>query len=85
MTVQPANQSFDGANIEVVDIETRERKVVHRGGSYGRYLASGHLVFVREATLYAAPFDPASDHVVKGTGSIESRLSRHAASLPPRG
>jgi serine/threonine-protein kinase len=30
---------------------------VHRGGSYARYLPSGHLVFINAGTLFAAPFD----------------------------
>jgi len=33
------------------------RKVLHRGGYHGRYLPSGHLVFIHEGTLFAAPFD----------------------------
>ncbi|HEY7700391.1 MAG TPA: hypothetical protein VIE88_18330, partial [Vicinamibacteria bacterium] len=49
--------NFDDANLEVVVLATGERKVLHRGGSYARYVASGHLVFVREGTLFAAPFD----------------------------
>ena len=65
MTVQPSGQNFDGAHIEIVDIATGERQEVHRGGTYGRYLASGHLVFVREGTLYAAPFDSSSGEVLR--------------------
>ena len=33
------------------------RKVLVRGAYYGRYLPSGHLVYVHNATLFAAPFD----------------------------
>jgi eukaryotic-like serine/threonine-protein kinase len=47
----------DEANIEVVDLATAQRKVVHRGGTYARFAASGHLLFVRESTLFAMPFD----------------------------
>ena len=36
---------------------TGERKVVYRGGSYGRYVPTGHLVFVNRGTLFAVPFD----------------------------
>jgi serine/threonine-protein kinase len=49
--------SFDNATIEVVTVASGERKVVHRGGSYARYVPTGHLVFVNAGTLYAAPFD----------------------------
>jgi serine/threonine protein kinase/Tol biopolymer transport system component len=44
------------ANIEVLSFETGERKKLERG-YFGRYLPSGHLVFVRQNTLFAAPFD----------------------------
>ena len=33
------------------------RKIVQRGGYYGRYLPSGHLVYIHDGTLFAAPFD----------------------------
>jgi serine/threonine-protein kinase len=34
-----------------------ERKVLVKGATGGRYLSSGHLVFVRQGTLFAEPFD----------------------------
>ena len=48
---------FQAASIEVVNIQSRERKVVQNGGTYGRYVPSGHLVYVHETTLFAVPFD----------------------------
>ena len=33
------------------------RKVLVKGGYYGRYLRSGHLVYFRDRTLFAVPFD----------------------------
>jgi serine/threonine-protein kinase len=48
---------FNDARIEVVDLETGERKLLHRGGSYARYVPTGHIAYVREGTLYAMPFD----------------------------
>ncbi len=50
--------SFDDATLEAVLLETGERKVLHRGGTYPRYASSGHhLLFARETTLFAKPFD----------------------------
>ena len=49
--------NFDNANIEVLALETGERKVLRRGGSYGRYVPSGHIVYVNQGTLFAVPFD----------------------------
>ena len=48
---------FDSANLEVVDLETSERQVVHRGGTYGRYVPTGHLVYSNAGALFAVPFD----------------------------
>jgi Tol biopolymer transport system component len=45
------------ADLVVQRLPGGPRKIVHRGGVYGRYLPSGHLVYVREGTLFAAPFD----------------------------
>lgn len=48
----------DDGTIEAVRIDDGERKVVLRGGTYPRFVPSGHLVYSRENTLFAAPFDP---------------------------
>jgi dipeptidyl aminopeptidase/acylaminoacyl peptidase len=52
-----ASGNYNDANIDVLSFETGERKTVHRGGYFGRYLPSGHLVYLRQNTLFAAPFD----------------------------
>jgi len=57
LTVHTSGAGFDDARIEVLDLETKERKILHRGGSYARYVPTGHLAFVRENTLYVMPFD----------------------------
>jgi Tol biopolymer transport system component len=46
--------------VEVVDVETGQRTVVHEGGTYARYSASGHLLYLNNRTLFAAPFDLAA-------------------------
>lgn len=48
---------FDGATIEALNLKTGVRKTVYRGGTYGRYISTGHLVFVNQDTIFAAPFD----------------------------
>jgi serine/threonine protein kinase/Tol biopolymer transport system component len=48
---------FEDANIEVLSLRTGEVKIVQRGGYFGRYLPSGHLVYLRQGTLVAARFD----------------------------
>jgi len=56
-TAQRFGTTFNEASIDVLDMGTGERKTLVRGGAYGRILPSGHLVFMREASLYAAPMD----------------------------
>ena len=57
-TIGPTDvSSFDDARIAVLSLETRRYKVVVRGVTFGRYVASGHLLYVRGGALFAAPFD----------------------------
>jgi serine/threonine-protein kinase len=48
--------NYEGANIEVIRLSTRERKVVHQG-YFPHYLPSGHLAYFSKGILYAAPMD----------------------------
>jgi serine/threonine-protein kinase len=48
---------YENANLVVQELPGGPRKVVQAGGYYGRYLRSGHLVYVHSGTLFAAPFD----------------------------
>jgi serine/threonine-protein kinase len=49
--------SFEDGAIEVVEVESGERRTVHRGGYYPRYVSTGHILYVHEGTLFALPFD----------------------------
>jgi Tol biopolymer transport system component len=44
-------------DIVAYSMATGQRKTLQRGGSYARYLSSGHMVFMQESTLFAVPFD----------------------------
>ena len=64
-----ATGTFNDARLIVQPLPTGMPKVVQRGAFHGRYLASGqvspggsvtdggHLVYIRDGTLFAAPFD----------------------------
>lgn len=56
-TAHTSGGAYDDANIEAQSLTTGRRTVLQRGGYYGRYLPSGHLVFVRHGTLFAAPMN----------------------------
>ncbi len=43
--------------IGLLSLETGEYRVLLEGGSFARYVPTGHLVFAREGALLAAPFD----------------------------
>jgi hypothetical protein len=49
--------AFNTANIEVMTLADHITKTLVRGGTFGRYLPSGHLVYVNRGTLFAVPFD----------------------------
>ncbi len=56
-TVQLSGSDYDDGIIEAVDVTTGKRTVVHKGGTYPRWAPSGHVLFARKGTIYAAPFD----------------------------
>ena len=47
---------FDNANLDVMSLKTGARKTVVHGGYFGRYLPSGHLLYVHGDTIYAIRF-----------------------------
>jgi len=66
-----STEYYDDANIDVLDLETGERKTVLEGSSRAAWLPPGHLLFARDGSLYAVPFDLKTREV---TGSPELAL-----------
>jgi len=62
-TLSSSIVAFEDASIAAVSLKTGEVKILVRGGYFGRYLptgdSTGHLLYVHEGVLFAAPFDPA--------------------------
>jgi serine/threonine-protein kinase len=56
-TANPTIGSYESASVVVQKLPGGPRKVVATGGYFGRYLPSGHLVYLHEGTLFAVPFD----------------------------
>jgi serine/threonine-protein kinase len=51
-----------------LSLSTGKTKVVAKDGTYGKYLLSGHLTYIRQGTMYAVAFD--LDHLeARGTPS----------------
>src|SRR5204863_481604 len=77
--------NVDQWNIEVFTLADRHRKIVARGGTSARYLATssgaGHLVYVNKATLFAAPFDLETLEV-RGTATHAGARTANTSSSP---
>ena len=62
--------AWDDARIVVQSLESGERKVLVEGGRDGRYVSTGHLVYARQGTLFAVPFDLNRREVTRGPVSL---------------
>jgi serine/threonine-protein kinase len=65
-TASPSIAVMHNSTIEAVSLKTGQIKILQRGGYYGRYLPSGHLVYVHQGVLFGIKFDPEKLEV-KGT------------------
>jgi serine/threonine-protein kinase len=57
ITAGAGTGGYEDASIEVVLAKTGRAKTLLRGGYFGRYLPSGHLIYVHQGSLLAVPFD----------------------------
>jgi len=57
LTIHALSGRQDEGRIAILALDTGERRVVLHGGTYGRYVPTGHLVYASGGTLFAAPFD----------------------------
>ena len=73
-------------NVWVQPLPRGDVKVLVKGGYYGRYLASGHVLYMYEGTLFAVPFDlerlrqagpavPVLEGVANNVGSSAAQLA----------
>jgi DNA-binding winged helix-turn-helix (wHTH) protein/Tol biopolymer transport system component len=56
-TSYPSVTGLEGATIQILSLRSGRRKTLLRGGTWGRYLTTGHLVYIDKGTLFALPFD----------------------------
>lgn len=59
-TVERTGKSFDDALIVAQEVATGQRHVLVEGGTTGRYVSPGYLIYGRANTLLVAPFDLAT-------------------------
>ena len=69
---------WDEAQIWIYSRSTRASKLLIDGGADARYVSSGHLLYVREGTLLAVPFDPQRLEVRGGAVGVETEVMQAA-------
>lgn len=67
--------SMDQAEIAILSLETGEIRALLSGGTYPRYVPSGHVVFGHSGTLMAFPFDPETLERTGSPGPVINDLS----------
>ena len=71
-TVLKGPNLWNDAQIVVRSLQTGTETILVTGGADGRYVSTGHLIYVRLGTLMAVPFDPVRLGVTGGaTGVID--------------
>jgi serine/threonine-protein kinase len=58
-TASPSATGMDNADIEAISLKTGKVTILVRGAYYGRYLPTGHLVYIRQGAMFGVKFDPA--------------------------
>ena len=56
-TANGISPDYENASIEIQSLKTGQRRTLHQGASYGRYVPSGHLLYVNQGTLFGRTFD----------------------------
>ncbi|HKQ50622.1 MAG TPA: protein kinase [Phycisphaerae bacterium] len=80
-TATAKNDDYTAAKIVALRLDTLEQKVIVEGGTFARYVPTGHIVFGRSGTLMALPFDAEK---LEATGSPIPVLEG-VSGFPPMG
>ena len=81
---ESAEGDWIGGEIIAQQLATGTRKVLIEGATYPRYLPTGHLVYFRQGTLMAAPFDPARLEFTGSEQPIVEGISQNVGTGEPR-
>ena len=69
-TLRSGSGSWNDASIAAQPVSGGERKPLVAGGTDGRYVPTGHIVYSLQGNLFAVPFDADSIEVLGGSVSI---------------
>jgi eukaryotic-like serine/threonine-protein kinase len=75
-TLATDEKDWDKAQIVAQTLKSGARKILIQGGSYARYLPTGHLAYFFGGTLLAVPFDPRRLEVTGGAVPILEGVTR---------
>jgi serine/threonine-protein kinase len=73
-TLRTGEGAWDDAAIVVHDLKTGRRTVLVNGGTDGHVLPTGHLVYSRDGTLFAVPFDETRLAVTGGPVPVQQGI-----------
>ena len=76
-TEHSALREFGAANLVVADMAGGPGKILVRGAFYGRYVPSGHLLYMQQATLVAVGFDLDRLEVVGSAVPVLEDIASH--------
>jgi serine/threonine-protein kinase len=72
----PGKRFWDNAEIVVQSLKTGKRKTLVKAGSDGRYVSTGHIVYMIEGTMMAVPFDARTMEVTAGPVPVVEGIRR---------
>jgi serine/threonine-protein kinase len=75
--------NWDEAHIVAQALDTGTRTTLISGGTDGRYLPTGHLVYALRDMLLAVPFDPGSLTIGGGPVPLVKGISRGGGTMGP--
>lgn len=77
------NWDWEKAQIVVYSLQSGDRHVLIEGGTDGRYLETGHLLYMRAGTLMAVPFDVNTLSVVGDPVALIQNVMQAVNSVHP--
>jgi serine/threonine-protein kinase len=86
LTIAEGNtfEAWERAQIVVQSLKTSERKTLVAGGSDGRYLPTGYIVYALGGVLFAVPFDLRNMAVTGGPVPVVEGVQRSVAGWAAR-
>jgi serine/threonine-protein kinase len=80
LTMGDFSGDYENAKLAVYSLKSRKTKSVLDGATYGRYVSSGHLLYLHSQTLFAAPFDANGLKVTGPPVSVVSDIDSYFSS-----